>query len=228
MSDSESTSLRGFCGFSKVPRWKRNIVLSEKIDGTNSSVWIDFVPKAAEDNYLVDALLLNDRARLYGDVESEDDISGDVVPGRLIIRAGARHEFVWPAHDNHGFAAWVWDHASQLAGLGEGVHYGEWWGWKINRGYGLREKRFSLFNVARWREDPGLPSCCNLVPVLYEGEQELPSGESAIDFHMRRLAFAGSQAAPGFKDPEGVVIYHTASRSLFKRTFDDGPKGGEQ
>jgi len=37
----------------------------------------------------------------------------------------------------------------------------------------------------------------------------------------------GSYAAPGFMQPEGVVVYHKASGQVFKKTPDknDGHKG---
>lgn len=41
------------------------------------------------------------------------------------------------------------------------------------------------------------------------------------------LRATGSLAAPGFKNPEGIVIFHTASGTLSKVTLekDDEPKG---
>jgi len=37
----------------------------------------------------------------------------------------------------------------------------------------------------------------------------------------------GSMAAPGFMQPEGVVVFHTATNTLFKKTLDndEAPKG---
>jgi hypothetical protein len=60
------------------------------------------------------------------------------------------------------------------------------------------------------------------VPVLYRG----PFSSDAVDGVLRHLAEVGSYASPGFMQPEGVVIYHTAARSLFKKTLDknDGHK----
>jgi hypothetical protein len=37
---------------------------------------------------------------------------------------------------------------------------------------------------------------------------------------LARLRTGGSIAAPGFMNPEGVVIYHTASKQLFKVTLE--------
>jgi hypothetical protein len=43
---------------------------------------------------------------------------------------------------------------------------------------------------------------------------------------MAALKANGSYAVPGFMDPEGIVIYHTAGGHLYKKTFegDDGGK----
>lgn len=69
------------------------------------------------------------------------------------VCAGSRSRWITPEADNFGFAAWVKAHEDELRnGLGVGSHFGEWWGAGIQRRYGLAEKRFSLFNVARWGE----------------------------------------------------------------------------
>jgi len=128
----------------------------------------------------------------------------------------------------------------KLVGLGEGTHFGEWWGGKIQRGYGLKERRFSLFNVSRWCDcrseplvfptsDPRVtrtqeraPECCSVVPTLFRGKFDT----DAIEFILGRLRVTGSVAAPGFMRPEGVVVFHEASGTLFKKTLekDEAPK----
>jgi len=46
---------------------------------------------------------------------------------------------------------------------------------------------------------------------------------------MSGLRIFGSVAAPGFPDPEGIMVYHTAASQLFKKTLegDEGGKHGE-
>lgn len=133
--------------------------------------------------------------------------------GRVL--AGSRTRWITPEADNHGFARWVADHEDELrTGLGVGKHYGEWWGSGIQRRYGLNEKRFSLFNAGRWTDDVR-PACCHVVPVLFEGIFTT----DAVDGALANLAANGSKAAPGFMDPEGVVIYVAAARKLFKKTL---------
>lgn len=193
-----------FIEFPKITRLSRDVVVTEKIDGTNGTVFI-----------------------------GED--------GEFLV--GSRTRWITPMNDNHGFARWAIDHQGDLMKLGPGWHRGEWWGSGIQRGYGLPkgEKRFSLFNVIRWCEadeeprrietaDPRiekyqecLPGCCELVPVLYRGVFETNHVQEALD----NLVLSGSLAAPGFMQPEGVVIFHIAGNIRFKKTIlkDDEPKG---
>lgn len=148
------------------------------------------------------------------------------------IFAGSRNRYLFPVdkrNDNFGFGQWVHDNADELSKLGPGRHYGEWWGSGIQRTYGLKEKRFSLFNTARWVQSYAgssraraelvdkqeyAPECCHVVPVLYTG----PFTTEAIDNVVAELARCGSLAALGFMNPEGVVVFHTAASVLFKKT----------
>jgi hypothetical protein len=196
-----------FVGFTKIPRLSRDMIVTEKIDGTNGCIYIG------------------------GDVENE-------------FLVGSRTRWITPETDNHGFAKWAYEHREELIfGLGAGRHFGEWWGSGIQRGYGLPkgEKRFSLFNVTRWcapgaepqpipNGDPRapmktqaiLPACVGLVPVLYRGPFDMAHVNGRLDV----LRMMGSFAAPGFMDPEGVVVFHVAGNYMFKKTIkgDDAPK----
>lgn len=146
--------------------------------------------------------------------------------GGFIVQAGSRNRFISPGKqtDNHGFAGWVDANLSELLKLGIGRHFGEWWGPGIGtRKYGIPEKRFSLFNVDKWGDDAVRPACCHVVPVLYRG----PFNDDGVEAALASLIEFGSSAAPGFMQPEGIVIYHIAARTLFKKTLekDEQPKG---
>jgi hypothetical protein len=195
-----------FIEFTKIPRLSRDMIVTEKIDGTNGSIFIN------------------------GDLNTDEFL------------VGSRTRWITPETDNHGFAKWAYEHKTELMGLGPGRHFGEWWGSGIQRGYGLPkgEKRFSLFNVTRWclygtepqqipTGDPRqvkmqemLPACVGLVPVLYRG----PFSLEAVEIQLYQLASLGSQAAPGFMNPEGVVVFHVAGNCMFKKTIkgDEVPK----
>lgn len=139
------------------------------------------------------------------------------------FQVGSRTRWITPEVDNAGFARWAYAHKDELMQLGPGFHYGEWWGQGIQRNYGLKEKRFSLFNVGRWNTD-NIPACCLVVPTLYTGIFNTLD----VEIVMSELAANGSHAAPGFMRPEGIVIFHSAAGYLFKKTFehDAGGKGG--
>ncbi len=155
---------------------------------------------------------------------------------------GSRSRWITPESDNYGFARWAHEHRDELLTLGPGRHFGEWWGSGCQRGYNLTkgEKRWSLFNVARWclhgqepqrmaTPDPRmvklqdvLPACCHLVPVLFRGMFDTARVEEAI----ADLRANGSKASPGFMKPEGVICFHVAGNFGFKKTLekDEAPK----
>lgn len=141
-----------------------------------------------------------------------------------LIFAGSRNRWLSPGKsDNFGFAAWVEANREELFKLGPGRHFGEWWGSGIQRTYGMKDKRFSLFNTNRWGDPLTRPYCCGAVPVLYSGD----FNTSTIENVLRDLRERGSRAAPGFMNPEGIVVFHAASSTLYKKTLrgDEKPKG---
>lgn len=131
------------------------------------------------------------------------------------IRAGSRNRWITVQEDNYGFAQWVEENKDQLIELGPGTHYGEWYGYKIGRTYGLSERRFALFNTPRWAGKA--PECCETVPVLYEGLFDT----EVVRRVLRALHELGSVAVPSFDRPEGVVVFHKTSKQVFKITLDN-------
>jgi hypothetical protein len=172
-----------FKEFPKMPRWSREVIITEKIDGTNASIYI-------------------------GE-------NGE-------FRAGSRTRWITPEDDNFGFAGWAYFHKDELMKLGIGHHFGEWWGKGIQRGYGLLERRFSLFNVSRWGNGSLRPECCDIVPIIDQGMMRPRIMEDALEL----LRGYGSFAAPGFMNPEGVVMFHVQGNIGFKKTLekDEVPK----
>lgn len=201
-----------FIPFPKMPRLNRDCIITEKIDGTNGQVAILTEAELA--------IMTLETQQMFPVLTAAAVAQKD----NLLMFAGSRNKWVTPGKqsDNAGFAAWVQANADDLWSLGPGRHYGEWWGSGIQRGYGLPagERRFSLFNVSRWRE--ARPTCCSVVPVLYEG----PFSTEVVNTQVERLRTLGSLAAP-FTNPEGLIVYHTAAQHGFKVTLqdDDKPKG---
>jgi hypothetical protein len=168
-----------FKEFPKIARLNREVIVTEKIDGTNAAV-----------------------------VFTEDGQIG----------AQSRSRLITVKDDNFGFARWVLDNHAELLKLGPGHHFGEWWGQGIQRGYGLTEKRFSLFNVYRWGDDAVRPACCHVVPVLARGEAK--ESFAVVARCMNELQAIGSRAAPGFLKPEGIVAFHVQGNLMFKATLE--------
>lgn len=159
--------------YGKTPRWRSQVVVTEKIDGTNSLIQVPEDPS-------------------------------------LPLAVGSRNRWISPGKgtDNFGFAEWVANNETALRRLGPGKHYGEWWGCGIGRGYGLTERRWSLFQATRWTDEQlfemGLPSNVYVVPVLARGEF-IPGLLDPVHEGTQRL-LNGSVAAPGYPKPEGVIV----------------------
>ena len=193
--NTETKSAIPFVGFPKMGRFSREVVVTEKIDGSNAQIFI------GEDGTFL---------------------------------TGSRTRWITPQDDNYGFSRWAHENKEELMKLGQGSHFGEWWGAGIQRKYGLTEKKFSLFNTSRWRKQgdgkPMLsgqefcPACCHVVPEIWRGNMDEVNQE--INDWIKTLEVNGSFAEPGFMDPEGIVIYHTASNIGFKKTLvnDHQPK----
>lgn len=172
-----------FKPFEKIFRLSREIIVTEKLDGTNAQIVI-----------------------------TED--------GQFLT--GSRNRWITPENDNYGFSRWANENKDELLKLGVGQHFGEWFGKGIQHGYGgAIEKTFALFNVSRWGQER--PLCCSVVPTLYVGNFDT----NKINEVLEDLRLNGSKMVPGFMKPEGIIIFHTPSGFLFKKTVvkDESPKG---
>jgi hypothetical protein len=231
-----------FVDFKKIPRLSRDMIITEKIDGSNGQICV-FKRSDIEDYYIQEAISGKDeevrplkqsddfieKFCLYIHPENPHVEESD----KLYLFAASRNRWLTTGkqNDNHAFAYWVQEHGAELVMLGEGRHYGEWYGNGIQRGYGLENKRFALFNVSKW-QNRGLrliddkqqyaPVPCEVVPVLYEGMFDT----NVINVVLEDLRVNGSKAVPGYFDAEGVVIYHCAAGQYFKKTTknDEKPK----
>ncbi len=175
-----------FRAWPKIPRVEnRKEFYTEKIDGTNACIICTFL----ETENKPIAVVLTEVGPLY-------------------IHAQSRARLITPYDDNFGFARWVQENFMELSKLGEGYHFGEWWGKGIQRGYNQTEKHFSLFNTARWgTHNPNTPACVSVVPLI-----EANTAEEA----KQKLIENGSFAAPGFMNVEGIVIYEYQTKSYWK------------
>lgn len=211
-----------FRDFPKMARYSRECIITEKIDGTNAQILLVSIAELLHGDNLHLATFVEDR----------------MLPDAMAMFVGSRMRWITPGKqtDNYGFASWAHENFQELKKLGPGRHFGEWWGKSIQRGYGMDERVFSLFNVGRWEEmpsyadEPGIfdkktnvrVRCCSVVPTIVTGEFQT----DLVDYAMGQLRDGGSLAAPGYRDPEGIVIWHCAANLGFKKTLknDESPK----
>jgi hypothetical protein len=215
--------------FPKIPRlFKGNIVVTEKIDGTNAQILIEELPEADLERPLEEGEF------------ATSPIKTDAGFVTYIVRAGSRNRWLAPGKDNFGFAHWVIENIDELAALlGPGRHYGEWWGKGIQSGYGQEYRFFSLFNTSLWY-DPARPPAeltedhspvvgvpgLSVVPVLYHGPWFGRPADPVAEA-LRRLEYSGSTLNPHVP-AEGVIVYHEASGQYFKAPFNDEYKGQQR
>lgn len=187
--------MNDFVTWPKIARFNKAWEITEKIDGTNGVLLWSMVP---------------------GDVSlaQVDD---------LYLYAGSRNRWLTPEQDNFGFARWAQENAENLVTLGKGRHYGEWYGQGIQRGYGLTEKRFALFDTDKWKGlDPRIPKGVEVVPVITNCTGA--GLNDTIKMVLRELQQYGSLV--GTSKSEGVIVRHMFSSARFKILIegDEVPK----
>lgn len=191
----------GFKKYPKTPRLSSEVVITEKIDGTSSAVGI-----YRQDEVDVDSIT---------PLTTVITIDGEI----YTVWAQSRNRCLTLEHDNFGFAAWVEENSAQLAEtLGRGLHYGEWFGKGIQRGYGLDDRHFWLFDGYRYAKMLAtaytrghMPEELDVVPLLGQGE----FSSERVDAVLAQLVVEGSQVGPGAGDAEGVIV-RFKNGSVFK------------
>lgn len=196
-----------FIAFPKIARLNREIMITEKIDGTNAAIGV------------------TDDGRVYAQSRN-----------RIIVPGGDNYGFAaWVEHNQKilsllgpgcHFGEW-WG-----VGIGRGydLHERRFSLFNAIR-WGQKEEGVETINIIQ----KTLPSV-GVIPVLYEGlwtilDSDLPLGLDIDSKSMEYNAFApervtaalrhtGSIAVPGYMNPEGIVIYHKASQAMFKITLE--------
>lgn len=192
--------------FSSIERLE-NIycVISEKIDGTNGLIQIDY----------------------------KYDWNGQRYDDHL-VQFGSRNRYITTTDDNAGFANYFTPHIASICTLAESLInygdndnpkqdwpiyiYGEWFGKGIQRGYGLDEKYFMPFSsfYAEHMIKAGIPNI--MMPnIMYTGKFSL----EVVDNCMNRLTSGGFHTLiTNYDYPEGVVIYFPKYNFRLKQTFE--------
>lgn len=184
-----------FNPFPKIARLSRECSITEKIDGTNSSIYIgengEFLP-ASRNRWIT---IENDN---YGFAKWATEHRDE------LLKLGVGHHF----------GEWWGQGIQRKYNMTEK----RWSLFNISR-WCLHNEEPKIISInSKTKEEKyqiKLPECCHLVPVLYQGI----FNTNEIDSQLNILKTNGSVASKGFMNPEGVVIYHIAGNLMFKKTI---------
>ncbi|MGW6855816.1 RNA ligase family protein [Streptomyces xanthophaeus] len=181
----------------KTARLFRDIVITEKIDGTNAAVHVSDDGRVAAQS----------RNRL---ISPDSDNYG--FAGWVHANAADLAYILGPG--TH-FGEW-WGRGIQR---GYGVEGKRFSLFNTARWYGDQEEPEDNPMNRSMRTE--LRDVVGVVPVMYAGV----FGEDAVYDALLHLKKCGSIAAPGYMNPEGICIYHTQTRGVLKVTLDNHDAG---
>lgn len=192
-----------FTEFPKISRLSRKVIVTEKIDGTNGTIYVGETG----------VFLVGSRTRW---ITPECDNHGfarwayDRKDELLTLGPGRHCGEWWGSGIQRGYGLPKGEKRFSCFNTVRWCRYDE------------EPKRIETEDPRIEKYQSCLPPCCDLVPVLWEGIFDT----TEIDEALERLRISGSVAAPGFMKPEGIVVFHTAGNVAFKKTLgNDGHKG---
>jgi hypothetical protein len=191
-----NTTKEPFNPFPKLARLQREVLITEKIDGTNAQVYI------TDDG----RMLTGSRTRW---ITPEDDNFG-------FARWAADHkDELMQLGPGHHFGEWWGQGIQRKYGLSER----RFSLFNVSRWclHGETPKQIPTADPRIVKMQDVLPACCHLVPILRRGTNITTMAESAL----YELSQRGSVAAPGYMHPEGIVVFHVAGNVGFKMTLDN-------
>lgn len=163
----------------------------------------------------------------YGTVMVTEKIDG--TPAVLVIEEEPGGRQVHSALEGRAAAldsTTDWFYANQrklIRLLAPGVYDAAWVGAE-GRDYGLEDPGLVILDPAGY--DPNEPNKYDGIeglrhaPVLYYGPVKPENGQDPIEEALRRLKFAGSALAPGYKHPAGVIVTMLESGVNFSVDLD--------
>lgn len=198
--------------FRKIPRLNRDVVITEKIDGTNALIFIDGEGGISAGSRTKWITPESDNFGFAAWVRDCSSILLELGPG-------------------FHYGEW-WGHGIQRNyGLPKGERRFSLF--NTNRWHGHNEEPcqngFVTVNGRRDETQPTFtkraPGCCTVVPVLDRGVFDT----ERVRWVLGVLMSTGSKAMPGFPKPEGIIVYHEAGGNYFKvlTENDDKAKGAE-
>lgn len=187
-----------FAGFPKMGRLSREMIITEKLDGTNAQVLISENGKE---------IIAGSRTRW---ITPQDDNYGfakwvEKNKNQLLQLGPGRH-----------FGEWWGGGIQRKYGLSKDDKRFSLFNttrWAL---HGTIPQEIPTLDPRVVRTQEVLPECVGLVPVLCKSVFDTV----IIDEVLRNLHHHGSMAAPGFMKPEGIVVFHTAANVGFKKTLE--------
>lgn len=186
-----------FLEFPKMPRLSREIIITEKIDGTNAQL---LITETGE-------MLVGSRTRW---ITPQDDNHGFAkwVEGNKqeLLKLGVGRHFGewWGSGIQRGYGLQKGEKRFSLFNVGR---------WAL---HGTEPKRIVTADPRIEKYQDVLPEICSLVPELYRGIFDTQKIDETLDL----LKTNGSYASKGFMKPEGIVVFHIAGNVGFKKTID--------
>lgn len=192
-----------FKEFPKMARLSREIIISEKIDGTNAQ------------------LLITEHGDMLVGSRTKWITPTDDNAGFAKWAEGNKSELLKLGPGRH-FGEWWGSGIQRGYGLKKGEKRLSLFNvarWAL---YGTEPKRIVMADPRIEKYQDVLPENISLVPELYRG----PFDTQKIEDVLLELKNHGSYAAPGFMRPEGIVVFHIAGNVGFKKTIekDELPK----
>ena len=187
-----------FQGFPKMARLSRDVIISEKIDGTNAQILI------TEDGQL----LIGSRTRWITPQDDNYGFAKWVMENKqeLLKLGPGRHFGEWWGNGvQRGYGLSKGDKRFSLFNVSR---------WAL---YGAEPQLIPTADPRIEKYQEVLPECVGLVPLLYKGIFDTVKIEEVLN----ELKVNGSKAAEGYMNPEGIVIYHIAGNVGFKKTIKD-------
>ena len=192
-----------FTEFPKIARYSRDVIVTEKIDGTNGCI---FIGEEGE-------FLTGSRNRW---ITPEDDNHGfsrwaQDHNAELLTLGPGRH-----------FGEWWGSGVQRSYNLPKGEKRFSLFNvlrWCL---HGNTPQQIPTADPRIIKMQDVLPQCVGLTPILWRGKFD-QLNMSAI---LSELLATGSHIVPGFMNPEGIVVFHIAGNVGFKKTVkkDDEPK----
>lgn len=192
-----------FQEFPKMARLSREMIITEKIDGTNAQ------------------LLITDDGELFVGSRTKWITPQDDNYGFAKWAYGNKEELLKLGPGRH-FGEWWGGGIQRNYGLSKDDKRLSLFNtirWCL---HGTEPQQIVTADPTIIKYQQVLPECVGLVPVLYKGQFSTQIAEDLL----KDLARVGSYAAPGFMKPEGIIVYHVAGNLGFKKTIekDEIPK----